>query len=234
MPITGLSEPTVYYVRAYAINTYGTTAYGAQTDFTTSYTPVNNELIINPSTADSYIVSGSPNSNYGSDANLDVSAAIASKRRAILKFDFSALPVGAVITFATLSLYLYGVSNQAQGRTYWAYEVTQEGWTEAGVTWNKYDGTNLWTAAGSDFTTTDGASLTMPADGNWCDWDVLALCQHFLTAHSKIANFLIKDGAENDTKTGRFYSREEATQTTRRPKLTLGYLFNNFNYIMIF
>jgi hypothetical protein len=180
-------------------------------------------LTIQPSNIDTYLAQASPTTNYGTLAYIDVGAAAGGIRRPILKFDFSALPDGAIISAATLSLYLYGLSNQAQGRTYWAYELTQTGWTETGATWNKYDGTNNWTAAGGDYTTDDGASFTMPADGNWADWNVLALCQHFQSTHSKVAHFLLRDGTETGTKTGRFYSRDETTQTTLRPKLVITY-----------
>lgn len=182
-------------------------------------------LTIQPSNIDAYIRSDGADINYGDVAYLIISTTAGSIFRSILKFDFSALPVGAIISAATLSLYLFSdLGDIPAGRTYWAYELTQTSWTEMGATWNKYNGTNPWTTAGGDYTTNDGASLVVPAINNWLNWNVLALVQHFQSAHAEIAHFLVKDGTENDAgRGGFFYSKEEITQTTLRPTLVITY-----------
>jgi len=40
------------------------------------------------------------------------------------------------------------------------HAMTRTTWTEAGATWNKYDGVNNWTAAGGDYSATIVDSLT--------------------------------------------------------------------------
>lgn len=157
-------------------------------------------------------------------------------KRGLLKFDFSALPVGAVISAATLSLYFYLEVNNAQGRTCWAYELTQGEWVELEATWNSYKTGSAWAAAGGDYTTVNGASALVPADYGWMDWNVLALVQHFQTEHAEIAHFLLKDGSEDSSVfTYEFHSREEGVESpTTTPKLVIQYeapAVNPYSYI---
>lgn len=185
-------------------------------------------LTIQPSNIDSFLDAESPNNNYGGNAEIWV-VNTAPTRRSLLKFDFTALPAGVAINSATLSLYRYNYTG-ATGRTYWAYRLTQTGWTEGGVTWNKYDGTNNWTSAGGDYTATDGASQTVPAINNWMDFDVKALVEWFRDNAGSIAHFMVKDASESGTGTASlFYSKNEPTQTTLRPKLVIDYDLGTLN-----
>jgi hypothetical protein len=133
----------------------------------------------------------------------------------------SQVPAGAIINSATLSLYYYSKSGTVSGRTYWAYRITQTGWTETGSTWNKYDGTNNWAAAGGDYTATNGASVVMPASYDWVAWTVTAQVQTAVDSVGRVAHFLVKDATEDSAAAAMafFYSREYATDTTKRPKL---------------
>ena len=182
-------------------------------------------LTIQPSDMDNYLSKGVPDTNYGSGIHIYVRSLTNADYRMILKFDFSALPDGAVISAATLSIYYNYTSTDPVGRTYWAYEITQTGWTELGSTWNKYDGTNNWDTAGGDYTTGNGASIVMPAGYGWVDWNVLALVQHFQSAHAKIANFLIRDNIENSSggQMARFWSNNYTSDLSLRPKLVITY-----------
>lgn len=187
------------------------------------------QLIIQPSNIDSYIANQlSVNTNYGTSTELRVGSSDVvgdtQIRRAILKFDFSALPNFTTLISTPLSLYTYaGVAD----RTLWANRLTRTNWTEAGVTWNKYDGSNNWTSAGGDFTTTDRASALSLASGNWVTWNVLALAQYAQLNTSKILHILIKDSNETDEVDNYFYSSEYATDTTKCPKLILNYIYKN-------
>ena len=182
-------------------------------------------LTIQPSNIDTILDSGNPTINYGN--NTYITLYNAGLWRPILRFDFSALPTGSVISAAVLSLYYWyndGGGYDPVGRTFWAYELTQTAWVELEATWNIYKTGSNWTAAGGDYTTTSGASITMPGSyPAWIDWNVLTLVQHFQSNHSNIANFLIRDETESGGANAYFYSSEYTVNTTLCPKLIITY-----------
>jgi hypothetical protein len=183
-------------------------------------------LTIQPANIDTFINLANPTANFGLETSINIDTNTGNgPRRSILKFDFSALPDGAVISAATLGLYYYNYPyTDPVGRTYWAYELTQPAWVETQATWNIYSTGNNWTAAGGDYTTGSGASLAVPAAYGWMNWNVLNLAQHFQSTHSKVAHFLMKDGTEGgDVYRTLYYSREYTTDTTLRPKLIITY-----------
>lgn len=187
-------------------------------------------LTIQPATSDVQISQNNPTTNYNGIEPLweyaNSGSGNTNSYRDILKFDFSALPAGATITAAELDLYYFNVlSNDAVGRTIQAYRLTQTAWTEAGATWNKYDGTNNWSTAGGDYTVTNGASSVVPASSGWMTWDVTTLAQYFQANTGKIAYFIIRDNDENIAP-GRgcqFHSSEYVTDVTLCPKLIITY-----------
>jgi len=177
---------------------------------------------------DNMIRSSETTTNYGSYAFMIVCGQSNNKFRSLVSFDISSLGAGATISDSTLSLYGYGYYTAwPNGRTYWAYKQTQNNWAEASSTWIKYDASNNWGTAGGDYVTSNpsGASATVPASADaWMDWTVTAIVQDAHT-NSWQANFIVKDSNENDaTERGvRFYTKEEGTQTTLRPKLVVTY-----------
>ncbi len=178
--------------------------------------------IIQPSGADCYFAQAYPTLNYNG-SQLVISSHDGGtphqNYRTIIKFDFSEIPDGLSITVATLELYNLFRSGSA-GRTYWAYRLTQTSWGETTACWNTYDGSNNWSTLGGDYTTTDGASAIVPSSNDWMSWNVLNQILYAYT-HGKIAHFLIRDNTENDAGSSNFYSKNEATQLTLRPKLTI-------------
>lgn len=182
-------------------------------------------LTIQPSNIDTYLSSGAPDTNTGTQIDFVVGPHTTLKLRGVLKFDFSALPSNAVISSAIMSLYYHAHDVDPVGRTHWVYRLTQIGVTETGATWNKYDGSNLWVAAGGDYTETDGASSVVPASYAWRDWNITAIVQYAQANTNKIAYLIVKDGTEPDNNfyDGYYYSREYTTDLTLRPKLVINY-----------
>jgi len=180
------------------------------------------ELVIQPSSADSYMDQYvlNANNNYGSLTYLKVVSRASRNNRTVLRFDFSSLPDGVTITDAKLKIYFY--STYGWGRTFWAYRLTQTAWIESEVTWNSYSTGNAWTTPGGDYTTDNGASTTTVS--GWNEWNVTALCQYFQENDSEVANFLIRDGTEDATlEWSNAYSRDYTTDTSLRPKLVITY-----------
>ena len=183
-------------------------------------------------TADTYLNHNNDHDNYGTEAHLNVGDNSGDQKRSILKFDFSALPIGAVISAVELDLYYYDAANaDPVGRTYWAYRLTQRNWTETGASYNHYTGSSSWVTEGGDYTTTDGASHAVPAAAGWIDWDVLTQVQFAQASTGKVAHFLIRDGSETNIAIAKFYSSEYVTDTTKCPKLIITYTVVGWNHL---
>lgn len=186
-------------------------------------------LTIQPNNADALLWNGGPDTNKSNLVTITLDAFVdtGAIQRDVLRFDFSSLPEGAVISAATVQMSYYGHgADDPVGKTVWIYEITQTGWVEAEVCWNHYAGTTHWATAGGDYTVINGASNTIPATHpNWISWDVLALVQHFQSVHSEVANFLLRWGDEAPAVDyiAQFRGRAYTTDLTLRPKLLITY-----------
>jgi hypothetical protein len=90
------------------------------------------------STADSYVDSSNPDTNFGTQNRLNVSANNI-QAYSYVKFDLSSLPTDASITNATLQAYW----NEKTGSVYYspsdkigAYVCAENSWGEQSITWN--------------------------------------------------------------------------------------------------
>src|SRR3990167_6779178 len=112
------------------------------------------------STKDSYISLLNPNDNHGRSVGfIQIQYSGGDKvddDRTLVHFDLSATGLTAAQVWnarLVLTEDTWSVSNAPF--TVYIRRLTQINWTEAGVTWNKYDGTNAWVSAGGDMTATD-------------------------------------------------------------------------------
>lgn len=123
---------------------------------------------------DTYVQINAATTNYGTNDTMAIrSSGGSSERHALLKFDLSSIPAGAVCNSATLYLYNDGTPYVA---TETIYEIlaANAAWTEAGATWNTKDGTNNWAGgntgcgtSGTDRSATSiGAFTTAAGDTN--------------------------------------------------------------------
>jgi len=156
--------------------------------------------------------------------------------RSILKFNIDSIPAGSTVTSATLKLKTNYILN-ATGRTYYAYRLKETNWVEGTAGGAVQTGSSCWdyrvydTAAwaggggGGDpdgtYTTTDGASYTVPAQGNWMEWNVTNQVQYAIDNEIE-AHFLIRDGTE-DSATDCLVEFRGETYGADAPKLEVTY-----------
>jgi len=105
-------------------------------------------------------------------------------------------------------------------------------WTEAGVTWNTYDGSNAWGTTGADNTTTD-RDLTDIGSSSFTATETANTEKQFTLTAASIQSMLTGGGFTNngfvlkmDTETNdaySFYSSEYAVDVTKIPKLVITY-----------
>ncbi|OGY23381.1 MAG: hypothetical protein A2172_04090 [Candidatus Woykebacteria bacterium RBG_13_40_15] len=186
------------------------------TKITNNYTQNNKETlgallsVTNP-TADSYVTSMSPSTNYGVANNSLISGyfgATGNKQRSLLKFDLSSLPKEAVINSASLSLYLISTSGDPSP-DYLSTDIASSAWTESGVTWNNAPGTL-------------GTTTTQHIPSNplgWYIFDVKNIVVEWVNNSIPNYGFRIR-GPETGFWGRTFYSKEKSGY---KPVLTISY-----------
>lgn len=114
---------------------------------------------------DNYLDEASPTVNQSTDTRLVAGSfgAGGNAYRPIINFTTPNISG----TISKIDLYMYQTNNYSGSATLEVHEVTQTAWTEAGSTWNKYDGTNNWATAGGDFSATVVNTFGPPGVGSW-------------------------------------------------------------------
>jgi hypothetical protein len=171
------------------------------------------DLTIQPNGANCSLDMDYPNAN---DAGGTGSVTVNASKRMLLRFDFSSLPAGAVISAAVLSIYEGGGGGTGAVS---CYEITQPGWVEAQATANIYSTGNSWATQGGDYTVTNGGSIAALSGGN-NNITITDLIKHCQSSHSEMANLILIRGSGAG-----FYlvaTRQNATES-RRPKLVITY-----------
>jgi len=112
------------------------------------------QLIVTP-TIDSTMDYGSPDTNFGQSGTISQGVLIAggsknAVRRAIANFDVSPIPISAVIAQARMRRAI-SLADVSQHSVRIARCARPAQWTENGVTWNRYDGTNAWITGGGEY-----------------------------------------------------------------------------------
>jgi len=179
-------------------------------------------LTVQPSSKDNSLSQQYPTTSYSSYAFVLCRSGSGVNTRPIIEFDISALPSGVTIGDCMLALYAYQFSSSA-GRTYWAYKLTRTDWVESQSTWNIYKTGSDWTTAGGDYviSSPSGGSDTVPSSAAWMEWDVKAIVVDAYSQDNP-AEFLLRDGTENDA--GYTYHRsKDYTTEADRPKLVIDY-----------
>jgi len=233
VPLTGLTENTLYHYRVRSVDPAGNETISGDHTFQTAV-----QVIIQPGPADgkdATIVRGQPTYNNGS-WTIHVAGDLGpfwQSFRPMAQFDLSAIPAGSTVNSATISFYQY---SQIGGvpRTLDLHYLTG-GWTEGtgeltasgdGATWDTKDGASLWTTSGGDYDATASASVVAPpVAGAWIDWDVRSLAQGWIDGAIPNNGVIIKKSVENAASfdCSLFYS-SEWSDPTLYPKLVVEYI----------
>ena len=169
---------------------------------------------------DSYISENSGNSNYGTSTMISIDDKNSQRKRSLLNFNIS-IPRNAVINSAVLKLYEFSSIGSAINVT--VYRVTRN-WTETGVTWNKYDGTNTWATAGGDFNESYGTVLVATTSDAWVSWNVTNLVWNWVNENYTNYGMILHAGTgTSNSNEKQFYSTNYATNTSLRPILEINY-----------
>ena len=175
---------------------------------------------------DAFLAFGVPTGNFGTHINLAVGRLTVDPNpyRSLIKFDLSSLPSDAVISSATLSL-MINADYSTNAETFSVYRVIRA-WTEAGVTWNKYDGITDWQTAGG-FGALDCEQTPIGATAFTASETVGVFKDFALTPTTKAGldlgnGWLIKANAEAVNNGYAFHSSDAAT-AGNRPKLVITY-----------
>ncbi|MFO7678570.1 MAG: DNRLRE domain-containing protein [Chloroflexota bacterium] len=178
-----------------------------------------NTVVGIPANADTYLASGRPNENFGSDAlflgyNLAGSQNFGAQRM-LLRFDVdSSIPTGAIINSATLRLYLSFSSPANDTAMGTVLRRLASPWNEHTVTWNTEP---VWTDV--DDTVFIGSALT------WYEWDMTALVENWTTAVYPNDGVEIIGDETIQQRERAFHSRE--TPTSLYPLLVVDYFLSS-------
>ena len=169
------------------------------------------DLVLQPSTADSYVNQGSAGTNYGSGATMSVQSRLSQAQRTLVMFDLSAIPENSVINSATLEL--YASSAPTTGLTLNVHRITGT-WTESGVTWTNQPAYN----------STVDSSLAGGTAAGWKIWNIASVVQGWVDGTNVNYGLIVKGSVENDKTalTYAFSSKENGT-SGNRPILRINY-----------
>jgi hypothetical protein len=149
---------------------------------------------------DSFIDEINPDTNYGTHPGLYVDTIYlggvkTSKHRTLLTFTIPAEVAVAEVYKGIINL---GYGASVNGGVSVTFHRLVQTWTEAGVTWNKRDGTNNWTGPGGAYDSVIKQTTTTPATGgfNWWNVDITGLVTDAITNRSRVLDILIKQDDE--------------------------------------
>ena len=176
-------------------------------------------IIIDPSvmvtgstnTADAFVRSGNPSTNYKMDEKLFIGKSPAyGLQRSYIKFTLPTdIDVSANITNVIMKLKLYGGTNTAMK----AYRVTSS-WTSGGITWNNKPGYSSANASGT----------SSVYSGSWYALDVTTVTRQHLAGTYTNYGFVLISQTESGTSTSTsFYSSD--APSPNKPELVITYNF---------
>jgi len=167
---------------------------------------------------DAEIWDQAPNNNYGASAETWVSSAASDTTRSLLRFNTVAIPAGAQILQATLSLERQSGSGADQPVS--AHRILNP-WSEDAVTWNQRESGTNWDTAGADFDNTAVATTPVGPVNQRYEWNIAPLVQGWVDGsypNHGVALVAAIPGMPGE----RFYTSDDG-DPTRHPRLTISY-----------
>lgn len=169
------------------------------------------ELVIQPSTYDTYVNQNSSGTNYGTATTMLTNVRTSQEADCLVQFDLSGIPAGATINSATLELY-----NTTAPASSYAVDVMRNTatWNETAVTWTTKPAYNA----------TYVAQITPTTAIGWKIWTVTSAVQGWYGGSYTNYGFTVKPDTQSGNTNVRytFATRENAT-TGNRPILRVNY-----------
>jgi type IX secretion system substrate protein len=163
-----------------------------------------------------------------------------SLRRALLKFDLSAIPPGASVTSVTLSLFCNKTTSLAEATgihkllSNWGQGTSDAAANEGGgtaatpndATWvSRLHPSTLWATPGGDFVSTASATTSVGVSGaayTWSSATMVADVQSWINDAAVNFGWIVRGNEAASQTAKRFASRENAT-AAQRPQLSITY-----------
>ena len=175
---------------------------------------------------DTYLSQQNPTTNYNSDTFIAVDGddpgGSTNDLAALMRWDISSLPAGAVATSASITV---RVTNQSSG-TYNLYEALKS-WNEVTATWNTTDGSTSWQSSGAqgalDRNSTLLGGISAGSTGNnttTLNSDGIALINQWISTPASNYGFVLANSTATDGLD--FRSSAHSTASTR-PVLSITY-----------
>ena len=183
------------------------------------------------------------NTNYSNGAGQNIFAGVTELggiRRALLKFDLTAIPAGASITAVTLALYCNKTTSGNQATSIhkllssWGESSSDAAANEGGgtpaanndATWvSRFHAGSLWNAPGGDYTGTPSATATVggaSASYSWSSATMISDVRGWLADPASNHGWLLRGNESVSPSTKRFGSRENSS-AVQRPRLSVTY-----------
>jgi RHS repeat-associated protein len=170
----------------------------------------------------------------GSDETLWVGAGPNAVHRPILEYDVRAIPTGATVETATLSMW-HSTNFNADSGTIDVHRITRA-WTEGAVSgcngqgadWQETVGGSRWSALGGDFAAQVYASVPAPGgqSAGWHDFNIKTLVEAWVGGAAPNLGLLLKERLESAAaNTGfTYFGDDYSVSPTLRPKLAITYV----------
>ena len=189
--------------------------------------PLSTELSPGPSVDDTWINKNAPFNNYGKELKIQVGDFGSEESNALIRFDVSAIPSGALINAATIRLYFDGASIQPPGSGIFAHRI-ETPWDEGrkqgafgdGANWYFRDLGVVWTSAGADYVSGSVSFMPLGVAADYHFVNITPIMQEWIDGTAPNYGVLLRSSA--GVKQAEFKTGDESSQS-QRPRLLVSY-----------